>query len=166
MPGTLHDYAAAVSNVIATCRDAEQGFRGAADAVKDPALKELFEQYSEQRGFFAGELQAAVKSMGFDTTHPTGVAGIVHGAWMTVKGVVTRHNDHAVLVEAERGEDWSMKAYREAMNITLPPEIRTIIEKQFEHVSAAHDRIKALRDAMRKQKTVGPAPNLPDGNIA
>ncbi len=34
MPGTLQDYALAVHDVITVCRDGEQGFRGAAQAVK------------------------------------------------------------------------------------------------------------------------------------
>ncbi len=50
MPGTLQDYAQAVHDVITVCRDGEQGFRGAAQAVKAPTMKEMFEQYSAQRG--------------------------------------------------------------------------------------------------------------------
>src|SRR5947199_2243676 len=114
MPGTLQGYATPITSVIAICRDAEQGFRGAADAVHDPMLKELFEQYSLQRGAFANDLQTAVKTMGFDPTHPSGVAGVLHGAWMTLKGALTGNSPHAILVEAERGEDWSVKTYRDA----------------------------------------------------
>ncbi len=72
----------------------------------------MFEQYSEQRGQLRHELQEAVKSMGFDTTHPSGVAAVLHGAWMTMKGTLTGHSEHAILEETERGEDWSLKTYR------------------------------------------------------
>lgn len=147
MPGTLEDYAFAVRNVISICRDAEQGFRAAADAVKQPALKEMFEQYSEQRSRFASELQEAVKSMGFETTHPSGVGGLVHGAWMAVKGVLTGHNENAILVETERGEEWSVKAYREALEINLPVSVRSIIEQQYEQVLQAQQHIRLLREA-------------------
>jgi hypothetical protein len=50
-------------------------------------------------------------------------------------------------VEAERGEDWTLKAYRTALGTTLPPEIASIIQKQFEEVQEAHNRIKSLRDS-------------------
>ena len=158
MPGTLEDYAFAVRSVISICRDAEQGFRAAADAVKQPAFKEMFEQYSEQRGQFATELQEAVKSMGFDTTHPAGVAGVLHGAWMTLKGALTGHSEHAILAETERGEDWSLTTYREALDKNLPVGIRTIVEQQYEQVRQAHEHIKSLRDATAPKE---PASNQP-----
>jgi len=153
MPGTLEDYAVAVTNVISICRDAEQGFRAAADAVKQPALKEMFEQYSEQRARFASELQEAVKSMGFETTHPSGVAGVLHGAWMTVKGALTGHSEHAILAETERGEDWSAKTYREALEKSLPVAIRSIVEQQYEQVQQAHEHIRLLREATEPKET-------------
>ena len=157
MPGTLEDYATAVTNVIAICRDAEQGFRGAADAVNDPMLKELFEEYSVQRATFANEMQTTVKMMGFDTPHPSGVSGMVHSVWMTIKGLFTGKNPHAILVEVERGEDWSVKTYRDALALNLPIEIRPLIEKQFEQIQQAHDRIRTLRDARAEHPTSGPA---------
>lgn len=164
MPGTLQDYAAAVTNVIAINRDAEQGFRGAADAVADPMLKELFSELSKQRASFASDLQTAVKAMGFDPEHPSGVAGVVHGAWMTLKGLLTGHSAHAILEETERGEDWSVKTYRDALANNLPVEIRPIIQQQYEQILQAHNRIKALRDARADKKVeVPPAGSPPAG---
>ncbi len=147
MPGTLQDFAQAVDNVISSCRDAEQGFRGAAQAVKDPAIKEMFEQYSAQRAQFAVELQAAVKALGFEATDPQGLGGMMHASWISLKSMVTGHDVHGILVETERGEDWSLKTYRTALSITLPPEIGAIIQKQLDQVQAAHDRIKSLRES-------------------
>jgi uncharacterized protein (TIGR02284 family) len=147
MPGTLQDFAQAVDNVISSCRDAEQGFRGAAQAVKDPAMKEMFEQYSVQRAQFAVELQGAVKALGFEATDPQGLGGMMHASWISLKSMVTGHDVHGILVETERGEDWSLKTYRTALSITLPPEIGAIIQKQLDQVQAAHDRIKSLRES-------------------
>ena len=161
MTGTLQDYAAAVTNVIAICRDAEQGFRGAADAVNDPMLKEMFEQYSEQRARFALALQTAVKALGFDPTHPSGAGGVVHGAWMTLKGLLTGHKPYGILVETERGEDWSLKTYREALATSLPIELRPIVETQYDQVQQAHNRIKTLRDASAPQEPPQTPPPTP-----
>jgi uncharacterized protein (TIGR02284 family) len=147
MPGTLQDYAQAVHDVISVCRDGEQGFRGAAQAVNAPAIKEMFEQYSAQRGQFAAELQGAVKALGFETIDPQGLGGVLYAAWINLKGLATGHDVHGILVEAERGEDWSLKTYRTALGKTLPPEIAAIMHKQFEQVQEAHDRIRNLRDA-------------------
>ena len=147
MPGTLQDYAQAVHDVITVCRDGEQGFRGAAQAVKAPTIREMFERYSAQRAQFATELQGAVKALGFDTINPQGLGGVLYASWINLKGLLTGHDVHAILVEAERGEDWTLKTYRAALGRTMPPEIASIIQKQFEEVQEAHDRIRSLRDS-------------------
>lgn len=147
MPGTLQDYAQAVHDVISINRDAEQGFRGAAQAVNDPAVKQMFAQYAAQRAQFAVELQNAVRSLGFDVIDPQGLGGMLHASWMSLKGILTRHDAHAILVEAEKGEDSSLKTYRVALSKTLTPGIAAIIERQFGEIEAAHGRIRTLRDA-------------------
>lgn len=158
MSGTISDFASAVESVIRVCRDAEQGFRAAADAVKDPALKSTFEQYSEQRAGFARQLQNTVESLGFNATHPSGLTGTLHGAWMTLKAALTGHSDHAILEETERGEDLSLKTYREALAQNLSSEIRSVIEPQYQQVLAAHQRIRSLRDSSASAPAAGPPP--------
>ena len=152
MPGTLQDYAQAVHDVISVCRDAEQGYRGAAHAVNAPAMKEIFQQYSAQRAQFAAELQAAEKALGFETIDPQGLGGMLYASWISLKALVTGHDVHGILVEAERGEDWSLKTYRTALGKTLPAEIASIMERQFGEVQSAHDRIQNLRDASTPPK--------------
>ena len=86
-------YLSAVNGVIAVCKDAEEGFRGAADAVKEPSLKSMFQQYSSQRAGFAEQLRAAVKQTGNQPADPSGVAGVVHRGWIALKGVLTGHSE-------------------------------------------------------------------------
>jgi uncharacterized protein (TIGR02284 family) len=147
MSGTLQDFAQAVHNVISACRDAEQGFRGAAQAVNEAEMKEMFLQYSAQRAQFAVELQGAVKALGFEPTDPQGLGGMLHASWISLKSMVTGHDLHGILVEVERAEDWSLKTYRVALGTTLPAGISSIIQKQLEQVQTAHDRIKDLGDS-------------------
>ncbi len=161
MPGTLQDYAQAVHDVITVCRDAEQGFRGAAQAAHAPALKEMFEEYAAQRGRFAAQLQAAVKALGFETIDPQGLGGMLHASWISLKALVTGHDVHGILVETERGEDWSLKTYRVALGKTLPAEIASILEKQYEEVQAAHDRIRNLRNASAPPQPPAPPKDAP-----
>jgi uncharacterized protein (TIGR02284 family) len=147
MSGTLQDFAQAVDNVLSACRDAEQGFRGAAQAVNEPEMKQMFLQYSAQRAQFAVELQGAVKALGYEPTDPQGLGGMLHASWISLKSMVTGHDLHGILVEAERAEDWALQTYRAALTTTLPPEIASIIQKQLGQVQTAHDRIKDLRDS-------------------
>jgi uncharacterized protein (TIGR02284 family) len=150
MPGTLEDYAAAVNHVISICRDAEQGFRGAANAAKESELKDMLEQYSVLHGGFAAELQEAVKAMGFDSTSAAGAAGVLYAGWIQLKAALDGHDSHSILVEAERCEDWCVSRYQEALAINLPVGIRSLLEVQYKRVQAAHEQLRSRRDVLAK----------------
>lgn len=139
----MQDYTA-MKEVLSICRDAEQGFRGAANAVKTPALREIFEQYSMERADFANELTRAAHGLGLQIDNPSGIGGVIHAGWITLKGVLTGHNEHQILVETRRGEELSVKAYREALAMSLSEPVRALLEQQFERVQQAHDRIQSL----------------------
>lgn len=141
------DSVSAVNDVISVCKDAEQGFKGAANAVENPVYKTLFNEYAAQRAAFATELQTAVRGMGAEPSEPSGAAGTVHAGWMALKGVLTGHSEHQILEETERGEDLSVRTYRDAIAKDLPFDLRQIIETQYAQVMQAHNRIRSLRDA-------------------
>jgi uncharacterized protein (TIGR02284 family) len=147
MPGTLEEAAVAISRVISICRDAEQGFRGAANAARDPELKDLFVSYSGLHGGFAAKLQEAVKALGYDPESPAGLGGMIYAGWIELKALVTSHDRHGILVEAERGEDWVLGTYRDAVDKNLPVGIRPIIDVQRAEIEKAHDYLKQRRDA-------------------
>lgn len=141
------DYLPAVNDVIAVCKDAEEGFRGAANAVNDPTLKSLFEQCSSQRAAFASELSGAVTKLGLTPKDSSGVLGTIHHGWIALKGTLTGHSKHQILEETERGEDLSLSRYGDALKHDLPGELRSVLQTQFEQVQQAHNRIRSLRDA-------------------
>jgi uncharacterized protein (TIGR02284 family) len=142
----MQDYSA-LKEVLSICRDAELGFRGAANAVKTPILKSLFEEYSVQRGAFANDLNRTAREMGLDITNPSGVGGVLHAGWMELKGALTGHSEHQILVETARGEELSLRKYREALAMTLTDDVRTLIQQQQAEIQRAHDRIVSLRDS-------------------
>jgi uncharacterized protein (TIGR02284 family) len=147
MPSTLQEAATAISRVISICRDAEQGFRGAASATRDAELRDLFVRYSDQHGRFAAKLQEAVKALGYDPELPAGLGGTIYGGLINLKALMTSHDRHGILIEAERGEDWILSTYREAIDKSLPIGLRHIIEEQVEDIEKAHDDLKRRRDA-------------------
>jgi uncharacterized protein (TIGR02284 family) len=147
MPGTLEDYAVAINEVISVCRDAEQGFRGAANAAKASALANTFIEYSERYGRFAAEIQEALKSMGFDPTYPQGVAGVLYAGWINVKAFVDGHDEHGIWIEVERIVARTMKVYREALDKNVPVGIRAILQKQFEEIEQIYTHTAGRSDA-------------------
>ena len=140
-----------INNLIETLKDGQEGYRQAAEAVKDSHLKSLFSVFSLQRSKFAGELQSEAIGLGEHKPEDSGsTTGAMHRAWIDLKGAITKQDDHAILAECERGEDSALKQYREAMEKEdLSSPVRDIVSRQFTDVKSAHDKVKQLRDAAK-----------------
>src|SRR5256885_4230194 len=140
-----------INGLIETLKDGEKGFKEAADAVKDPQLKSLFQEYSQQRHRFATELQAQAQSLGESTPEKSSsAAGAMHRAWINLKSAVTSGDDKAILSECERGEDSAVHEFEEAVNDGLTGTLQETVSRQFSEIKSAHDRVKHLRDAAKK----------------
>ena len=139
-----------INGLIETLKDGQEGFKQAAEAVKDSNLKSLFNEYSLQRARFAGELQQQAQQLGEgEPEESSSVAGAMHRTWIDLKSVLTSGDDHAILAECERGEDSAVKEYKEAMEEGVASPVNEIISRQYSEVKSAHDRIKGLRDAAK-----------------
>jgi uncharacterized protein (TIGR02284 family) len=140
-----------INNLIETLKDGEKGFKEASEAVRDPQLKSLFQQYSQQRHRFATELQSQAQSLGEFRPEKSGsIAGAMHRAWINLKSAVTSGDDKAILSECERGEDSAVHEFEEAMHDGLSGQAREVVSRQFNEIKSAHDRVKQLRDTAKK----------------
>jgi uncharacterized protein (TIGR02284 family) len=133
-----------LNELIETCKDGETGFREAAEGIEDSRLRSLFDQYSQQRGEFARELQFEVTSLGGSPEKSGSVAGAMHRGWINIKSAVTGKDRKGIISEAERGEDSAVKTYREALARGLPDDIAAIVERQYRRVLEAHDTVRSL----------------------
>ncbi len=138
-----------LNDLIETLKDGQAGFRAASEDVESPELKTLFNQFSLQRSAFAGELQSLAHEFGdHNPTDSSSVAGALHRGWIDLKAALTSHDDHAILSECERGEDVAVAAYRKALeDPDISATVADTLQRQYGDVKAAHDRVKALRDA-------------------
>jgi uncharacterized protein (TIGR02284 family) len=137
-----------LNNLIETCRDGQNGFKEAAENIKNTELKSFFNQLSLDRARFVGDLQQEVQRLGGDPEKTGSTAAALHRAWIDIKGTFTGKSDEAILSECERGEDSAVDAYKDALNDkNLPSDIRVLVEKQFQSVKQTHDRVKQWRDA-------------------
>src|SRR6266566_3704124 len=141
-----------INNLIETLKDGQEGFKQAAESVKSPQLKSLFNDYSQQRSRFATELQSQARSLGEPKSETSSTAaGALHRGWINLKSAVTRGDDHAILAECERGEDSAVNEYKKAIDDNLSAQIREIVSRQYTEIKKAHDRITNLRDAAKKR---------------
>lgn len=140
-----------IDDLIKTLKDGEEGFKQAADGVKDPQLKSLFNEYSRQRSRFVTELQQQVHDMGEPEPEPSAsAAGALHRGWINLKAALTRGDDHTILAECERGEDSAVEEFRKALDNGLSAPLQEILSRQYAEIKGAHDRVRDMRDAADK----------------
>jgi uncharacterized protein (TIGR02284 family) len=139
-----------IDELIETLKDGQQGFKEAAESVKDPQLKSLFNDYSRQRARFVVELRSKAQNPDERESDVSGSAtGALHRGWINLKSALSRGDDHAILAECERGEDSAVEEYQKAVAGGLSAAVREIVSRQYTEIKATHDRIRDLRDATK-----------------
>lgn len=141
------DVISTLNGLIETCKDGQNGFRTAAEGVKNRELTTLFNTYSQQRARFAADLQNKVRKLGGDPENTGSTAAAMHRGWINIKSAVTGEDEGAVIAECERGEDSAVKSYEDALNQDLPADVAATVRDQFTQVKEAHDRIRSLEKA-------------------
>ncbi|WP_107827046.1 PA2169 family four-helix-bundle protein [Mucilaginibacter yixingensis] len=139
-----------LNDLIQINNDRVAGFEKAIADIKDENidLKELFQSYSAQSRKNSQELSALVGAEGGDVETGTSMSGGLHRAWIDVKSLFGGNDRQSILSEAERGEDAIKKAYRDALtDEDLTGNAHEVVSRQAQAINAAHDQIKALRDA-------------------
>ena len=67
-------------------------------------------------------------------------------------GALPGSNDLRMLEEAERGEDSALARYRAVLrDDSLPPLLRSIVQRQMDGVQHNHDQVRDLRDLARAE---------------
>lgn len=158
------DVISELNDLIETCEDGMKGFRTAADSVKSPEARTFFNDRIRliERG--EQELKDEVRRLGGDPENRGSVGGALHRGWINIKSAVTGKDDAAILTEAERGEDAAVKNYESALKKDLPPNIRQMVQRQYEGVVQNRDRVRTLKNivegggGMRREAERGAPP--------
>lgn len=58
--------------------------------------------------------------------------------------------NYAILVATETGEDYAVGEYKKALDETLPAPVRKNVDRQFQNVKRALDKVKSMRDSLDK----------------
>jgi len=147
--------ATALSSLVEACEDGEKGYRAAAAGVSDEGYRLVFGHYADERRGFATALgEAARRSLplaaggtALPEHHDGSALGALHRSWIDLKAALASGNPKAVLTECRRGEDAALNAYRDALRAELPPDVRELVQEQYEAIKRARAEIAALVEA-------------------
>jgi uncharacterized protein (TIGR02284 family) len=146
---------ATLNELLENARDGETGFREAAEHAKTPNLSVLLGRCAQNCREAAAELQDQIERHGGQVEPGGGVGGVVHRAWIHIRGLFGGASDETMLAECARGKVAALGRYRKALKQNLHPEIHAMLLRQFERAQRNCDMIKSMRDRVRNQ---APAP--------
>jgi len=148
---TTEKTATIINDLIIINNDRYEGYKTAASETKDPDLKSLFTDFSNQSKGFALELRKYVPSNEETADRDeTKNSGKLFRVWMDLKAAVTGNDRKAILSSCEFGEDRAKATYDDVLEHTedIPTEALAVITKQRAALQKGHDTVKSLRDSI------------------
>jgi uncharacterized protein (TIGR02284 family) len=140
----VHDVISTLRDLLATCRDSEEGFGKAAKGVHSDNLRHRFTGIAGQRADFAEELSARLKQLGDEPPESGHQSGIQHRGWRELEERIRRPKDDTdVILDCENGEDNTLRHYEQALTRDLPPPVRAMVER---HRLAVQEALLELRN--------------------
>ncbi|MGP1309119.1 MAG: PA2169 family four-helix-bundle protein [Phycisphaerales bacterium] len=127
--------------------DSAKGFDAAADKIEDEKVASFFRDCGQERSGFAKDLSKFVAANRTEPKSSGTAKGAVHRWWLELRGTVQRGDEHAVLAEAERGEDAIKDKYEDVLKNTAGSAVNDVLLGQYSTVKSRHDQIRAMRDA-------------------
>ncbi len=107
----------------------------------------MFQRHAQECAAAGAELEQHIRRLGGEPASGGTVAGALHRGWVSVKSALSINDDKAVLEECERGADAAVARYRQALKVTLPADVRALVERQAQGAQRNHDEVRGLRDS-------------------
>lgn len=136
--------------LLQVARESETGYEVAERNLPDAKLWRELEPYRKARTKLAAHLAERVRTLRGDPNEPPSASAAFHRRWIEFRASVEPDADGAVLDEIERAERFAARVFADARSEhDLDPVTRKLIERGYEDVQAAHDRVKQLLDRNR-----------------
>jgi uncharacterized protein (TIGR02284 family) len=143
--------ATVLNNCIEVCIDGQKTYAIAAAAVRNPVLKEMLQQHSDQRASFVIRLQEAMGSLGLTPENEGSLRGSARRAFIeAIRALEPKHDDHAILRLCVRDEEAALRQYAAAtrtIHRDLPLDVRVLLDEQQACIQSALDATRRRSDA-------------------
>lgn len=129
--------------------DSADGFQYAADQLSNPQYAEQFRQYANERRAQATELSEVLELNGKTVDREGSWLAELHRCYTKFREAISSNDTHAVIAEAERGEDYIKEMYEEVLKDTPGSAVNDVLQRQYAQVKTVHDRVRDLRDSLK-----------------
>lgn len=138
---------ATLNDLIALLHDGEKFYTEAAEKVKTPAYRSLFQRMARTKQAIAVDLAAHVAAHGETASNEGTFSGTLHKAYSAVRAKLGKDPETVYISQLEETEDRLLEAFRDQLG-TNNMEIRSVIEKYYPEVKRAHDELRELKQQL------------------
>jgi uncharacterized protein (TIGR02284 family) len=148
----LKDDMTQLNNIHDLLVDSRKGYMEAAERVEDDQVKDLLGALSMERVKLIEELDALRAKADPDAKEREGgtLKGDLHRIWIDLRDALSASDNANVLNECERGEEFLLMRYDEAMEKEPAPETFALLQHQRITVQQDLNRIRHLRKSFEK----------------
>jgi uncharacterized protein (TIGR02284 family) len=100
----------------------------------------------------ATDLQDMLRDCGDIAPTSGTLIGTINRNWLDLRSVLSGQDTFALLVEAERGEDYIKGEYQRALKMVIGDKIHSLLSMHYLMVQAAHDQVQELRESYQRKK--------------
>jgi uncharacterized protein (TIGR02284 family) len=126
----MADITRVLNDLIASCRDSEEGFGKAAKGVHSDQLRTRFIGIARERADFSDELAEEVRRLGGQPAESAHQSGVLHSGWRELEESIRPKDDASFVVECVNGEENTLRHYEHALTEDLPAPVRPVVERQ------------------------------------
>ncbi len=143
------DTVALLNRLIVAEKNGESSLRAAAEEAWHEDLKRSLNAYSRFFGDSAEDLQVVVAALGGTPRGRGSFDNTLHRTWLHLRALALGRDEAAVLDAVEGDEAEAEELLAEALKRTTEPEVREVLERQYQWARRHHDTVHALREQLQ-----------------
>jgi uncharacterized protein (TIGR02284 family) len=125
--------------------DRIEGYKKAVQESQDAQLRNYYQQLVRESQQFSQQLNSELTRLGGQRQTSTTLKGKIYRRFMEAASGLTGHDEQAILASNVHGEQWAIKAYKEALaGDALRGHVRQMVERQYDESERTYERLKQL----------------------
>lgn len=118
-----------MNRLLELLHDSHDGYKESAEEVEDSKLKKLFIELATMRERMIKELQAILRQLGVEPEVTGSMLAAGHRLFLDLKSLVTGGDVSAIVKEINRGENFTIDRFKEALAADLPIELKNLVQR-------------------------------------
>ena len=146
-----------LNRLYAMVEAGEKGFATAAANVHNRGAKIMLKSFAQQRATFKNQILAELQRLGQSNKPGSSILGMIHRGRVAIYAAMTiqvEDREMMVFKEAMVGERVALRTYERALEKDLPPEIRQLVQQQYDEIKKVSEQVQLMRGRDGKRQVV------------